>query len=103
VPRTHWTASGRSICWRAITRCGARAAGDRVDHVSIDPAGLEPKGFDAAIYKEQAAVAREGLALLKNPPPARRAILEEVAALGDFLANSPGPRAPRRERQLPLT
>ncbi|MGH3198794.1 MAG: hypothetical protein ACRDOH_13320 [Streptosporangiaceae bacterium] len=32
-----------------------------------------------------AALAREGLALLENAPPDRRAVLEEVAALGDFL------------------
>jgi DNA-binding MarR family transcriptional regulator len=70
--------------YHAVRR--TRAAGDRVDHVSIDPAGLEPRGFDAAVYKEQAAVAREGLALLKDAPPARRALLEDVAALGDFLA-----------------
>jgi DNA-binding MarR family transcriptional regulator len=63
-----------------------RTAGDRVDHVSIDPAGLEPKGFAATVYEEQAALAREGLALLKNAPPARRAVLEEVAILNDFLA-----------------
>jgi hypothetical protein len=38
------------------------------------------------VYEEMAAVAREGLALLQDAPTARRAILEEVAALGDFLA-----------------
>lgn len=63
-----------------------RAAGDRVDHVSIDPAGLEPKGFDAGAYEQMAALAREGLVLLKDAPPGRRAVLEDVAALGDFLA-----------------
>jgi DNA-binding MarR family transcriptional regulator len=63
-----------------------RAAGDRVDHVSIDPAGLEPKGFDPAEYQQQAALAREALGLLTDAPPARRAVLEEAAALNDFLA-----------------
>jgi hypothetical protein len=63
-----------------------RAAGDRVDKVSLDPAALEPQGFDAAAYKELAALAREGLAVLRDAPTDRRAVLEEVAALGDFLA-----------------
>lgn len=71
--------------YHAVRR--TRAAGDRVDRISIDPAGLEPRGFAAEIYKEQAAVAREGLALLAGAPPSRRAILEEVAALADFLAD----------------
>ena len=64
----------------------ARAAGERLDRVSIDPAGLEPKGFAAAVYDEQAALAREALALLTDAPPARRAVLEEAAAFYDFLA-----------------
>jgi DNA-binding MarR family transcriptional regulator len=63
-----------------------RAAGDRVDKVSLDPAALEPQGFDAAAYKELAALAREGLGVLGDAPTGRRAVLEEVAALGDFLA-----------------
>jgi DNA-binding MarR family transcriptional regulator len=70
--------------YRAVHR--TRAAGDRVDHVSLDPAGLEPKGFDAAVYREMAALAREGLSLMKDAPPGRRGVLEDVAALGDFLA-----------------
>ena len=42
-----------------------RAAGDRLDRVSLDPAaGLQPKGFSPAPYLEQAALAREALALL---------------------------------------
>lgn len=64
----------------------ARAAGERVDHISVDPAGLEPQGFEATIYQAQAALAREGLALLAGAPPSRRAVLEEAAALYDFLA-----------------
>ena len=70
--------------YRAVHR--TRAAGDRVDRVSLDPAGLEPKGFDAAGYREMAALAREGLSLLNDAPPDRRGVLEDVAALGDFLA-----------------
>jgi hypothetical protein len=64
----------------------ALACGARVDRVSIDPAGLEPKGFTAAVYEEQAALAREALALLTDAPQGRRAVLEEAAAFYDFLA-----------------
>jgi DNA-binding MarR family transcriptional regulator len=70
--------------YRAVRR--TRAAGERVDRVSIDPAGLEPKGFTAAIYEEQAALAREALVLLTDAPAARRAVVEEAAAFYDFLA-----------------
>lgn len=70
--------------YHAVRR--TRAAGDRVDRVSIDPAGLEPKGFDAATYQEQADLAREALALRPDAAPARRAVLVEAAAFYDFLA-----------------
>jgi hypothetical protein len=71
--------------YHAVRR--TRAAGDRVDRVGLDPAaGLEPRGFDAGIYKAQAELAREGLALLKDAAPERRAVLEEAASLYDFLA-----------------
>lgn len=70
--------------WHAVQR--TRAAGERVDRVSIDPGALEPKGFGPAEYEEQAALAREALAMLKDAPPARRAVLEEAAGLYDFLA-----------------
>jgi DNA-binding MarR family transcriptional regulator len=72
--------------YHAVRR--TRAAGDRVDRISIDPAaGLAPKGFDAALYREQAELAREALDLLSpDAPTARRAALEEAAAFYDFLA-----------------
>jgi hypothetical protein len=72
--------------YHAVRR--TRAAGDRVDRISIDPAaGLAPKGFDAALYREQAELAREALDLLApDAPTARRAALEEAAAFYDFLA-----------------
>jgi DNA-binding MarR family transcriptional regulator len=71
--------------YRAVRR--TRAAGDRVDHVSLDPAAaLEPRGFAAETYQEQAELARQGLALLQDTTPQRRAVLEEAAALYDFLA-----------------
>jgi len=65
----------------------ARAAGERFDRVSLNPAaGLEPRGFDAAAYKLQAELAREALALAGTTDPRRRAVLAEAADLYDFLA-----------------
>jgi MarR family len=69
---------------RAVLR--TRAAGDRVDRVSIDPAGLEPKGFDPSEYLQQAALIREALTLLPKGETTRRAVLEEAADLNEFLA-----------------
>jgi DNA-binding transcriptional regulator GbsR (MarR family) len=64
----------------------SRTAGERVDHFSIDPVRIEPKGFDATIHREQAELMREGLALLPDDSSIRRAVLEELAALADFLS-----------------
>lgn len=64
-----------------------RAAGERMDRVSLDPADRQPRNFDSAIHKEHAALFREGLALLTDAPPERRAPLEEMAALAEFLAD----------------
>lgn len=64
----------------------SRAAGDRMDRIRIDVgSSLEEKGFDASQYKELGNLAREGLALLKDAPAERRAVLLETAALADFL------------------
>ena len=64
-----------------------RAAGDRLDRVSLDPAaGLQPKGFSPVPYLEQAALAREALALLADASPERRAVLEDAAGFYGFLA-----------------
>lgn len=71
--------------YHAVRR--TRAAGDRLDRVSLDPAaGLRPKGFSPAPYLEQAALAREALALLGDASPERRAVLADAAAFYDFLA-----------------
>ena len=65
----------------------ARAAGDRLDRVSLDPAaGLRPRGFSPAPYLEQAALAREALALLADAAVERRVVLEDAIAFYDFLA-----------------
>jgi len=64
-----------------------RAAGQRSDSISLDPAGLEGRGFDATTYQEQAALFREGLTVLKGEISDQRAsLLEEAAALAEFLA-----------------
>ncbi|MBS2553550.1 MarR family transcriptional regulator [Catenulispora sp. NL8] len=64
----------------------SRGVGERVDHYNIDPARIEPKGFDATIYQEQAALMREGLTLLPDDASVRRAVLQELAQLADFLS-----------------
>jgi hypothetical protein len=61
-----------------------RTAGERVDRVAIDPGALEPPGFRPEPYLQMSALAREGLAIATDP--ARRAILEQVVAMGEFLA-----------------
>ncbi|SEL29105.1 GbsR/MarR family transcriptional regulator [Rhodococcus maanshanensis] len=63
-----------------------RVAGERVDRVSLDPASQQPQNFDSAIHREHAALFREGLALLADAPPDRRAPLEEMVALAEFLS-----------------
>ena len=42
-------------------------------------------GFDPAEYQEQAALAREGLAMLAGAPPARKVVLLQMAAFADWL------------------
>jgi biotin operon repressor len=62
-----------------------RRAGERVDRVSGNLDALEPRNFDSTLFTEQAALFREGLALLAGATPQRRAPLEEVLALVEFL------------------
>jgi DNA-binding transcriptional ArsR family regulator len=63
----------------------SRAAGDRMDRVRIDLTGPRAMGFDLSEYREQGDLAREGLELLADAPPERRAVLLELAAFADFL------------------
>lgn len=63
-----------------------RAAGERMDRVAIDPTSQQPQNFDAAIHTEQGALFRDGLALLADAAPERRAPLAEMAALAEFLS-----------------
>ena len=61
-----------------------RRAGERVDRVSLRPEALEPRNVDSALFKQQAALFREGLALLPDAPSTQRAALEELLALAEF-------------------
>ncbi len=70
--------------YRMVRR--TRIAGERMDRVSLDPRSEQPQNFDAAVHQEHAALFREGLALLADGSPERRAPLEEMVALADFLA-----------------
>jgi DNA-binding MarR family transcriptional regulator len=63
----------------------SRAAGDRSDRVSIDPTSRRALGFDVSEYQELSDLAREGLAVLSDAPPQRRAVLLETAALAGWL------------------
>jgi DNA-binding MarR family transcriptional regulator len=63
----------------------SRAAGERMDRVRIDMSSSRATGFDISEYQEQGELAREGLRLLSDAPPERRAILLEWAAFADFL------------------
>jgi DNA-binding transcriptional regulator GbsR (MarR family) len=63
-----------------------RIAGKRSDSISVDVTSFEGKGFDAVVYQEQAALFREGLALLKGATAERQARLEELVHFAEFLA-----------------
>jgi DNA-binding MarR family transcriptional regulator len=63
----------------------SRAAGERMDRVRIELTGPKAMGFDTSEYQEQADLAREGLEMLADAPPRRRAVLLEWAAFADFL------------------
>lgn len=65
----------------------SRAAGERMDRVRIDMASPHALGFDTTEYKELGELAREGLELLADAGPGRRAVLLEMAALADFLVD----------------
>ena len=73
----------------------SRAAGERMDRVSIDRTSRRAWGFDVSEYREQGELAREGLEMLADAPPERRAVLLEVAAFADFLVE----RLPALERE----
>jgi DNA-binding MarR family transcriptional regulator len=65
----------------------SRAAGERMDRVYIDLSSPRALGFDLTEYQEQGELAREGLRLLADAPPERKAVLLEWAAFADFLVD----------------
>lgn len=62
-----------------------RAAGERMDRVRIDMSSSHAMGFDPSEFREQADLVREGLLLLAEEPPERKALLLEWAAFAEFL------------------
>jgi hypothetical protein len=87
-----------------------RRAGERVDRVGLRSEALEPRNFEP-MFKEQAALLREGLALLPETRSAQRAALEEfrprrllpraASPTGARMARAPGRAAYRRQTDRP--
>jgi DNA-binding transcriptional regulator GbsR (MarR family) len=73
----------------------SRAAGERMDRVRIDFSSAQARGFDISEYQELGDLAREGLEVLSDAPPERRAELLELVAFAEFLVEST--QALRRE------
>ena len=63
----------------------SRAAGERMDRVRIDLSTQQSMGLDVSEYEELRELAREGLEVLSDAPPERRAVLLEMSAFADFL------------------
>jgi hypothetical protein len=63
----------------------SRSAGERMDRIRIDMSSPEGMGMDISEYQEMGQLAREGLEVLKDAPPERRAVLLEFRAFADFL------------------
>ncbi len=68
----------------------SRAAGERMDRVSVDFESAQSRGFDVSEYRELGDLAREGLEVLKDASPERRATLVEMAAFADWLVERMG-------------
>jgi hypothetical protein len=82
--RSAITAAVKSLeAMRLVQR--TRTAGERSDRVQIDMNSPHATGLDPAEYTEVGELAREGLDMLAGLPPARRAVLSEMAAFSDFL------------------
>jgi hypothetical protein len=62
-----------------------RAAGERMDRVRIDLCSPQSLGMDITEYEELREMAREGLEVLRDAPPERRAVLLEMQAFAEFL------------------
>ena len=68
----------------------SRAAGERMDRVRVDFSSAQSRGFDVSEYRELGDLAREGLEVLKDASPERRATLVEMAAFADWLVERTG-------------
>jgi DNA-binding transcriptional ArsR family regulator len=62
-----------------------RKAGERMDRVRIDMSSPHAMGFDTSEYVENRELAHEGLEVLRDASPQRRAILNELVAFSEFL------------------
>jgi DNA-binding MarR family transcriptional regulator len=65
----------------------SRAAGERMDRVRVDLSSAQSRGFDVSEYQELADLAREGLDVVGDASPERRATLLEMAAFADWLVD----------------
>jgi hypothetical protein len=65
----------------------SRAAGERMDRVRVDLSSPQSRGFDISEYQELGDLAREGLQVLADAPPERRATLEGMVAFADWLVD----------------
>src|SRR5262249_57046118 len=63
----------------------SRVAGERMDRVRIDLSSQQSMGMDTSEYEEMRDMAREGLEILGDAPPERRAVLLRLSAFRDFL------------------
>ena len=61
----------------------SRVAGERMDRVRIT--AEQSMQMDVSEYEEMRELAREGLEVLRDAPPERRAALLEMSAFADFL------------------
>jgi DNA-binding MarR family transcriptional regulator len=61
----------------------SRVAGERMDRVRITTE--QAMQMDVSEYQELGELAREGLEVLSDAPPERRAVLLEMSAFADFL------------------
>jgi hypothetical protein len=62
-----------------------RVAGERMDRVRIDLSSPRSLGLDISEYEELSELAHEGLQLLADASPERRALIAEMSAYADFL------------------
>jgi hypothetical protein len=56
-----------------------------MDRVRVDFVSAQARGFDVSEYQELADLAREGLDVLRDASPERRAAVMEMAAFADWL------------------